>query len=70
MPAKVEILIQVCVNGRAMWRKAKMVKPELSTFMTDREYDHVLDASVRELSQQVKNFKDAENRKKKETVPA
>lgn len=63
MPAKVEMMIQVCVNGRPTWRKAKSMRAELSTRLTDKEYDRVLTAAVFELDNQVKNAD-----KKKELV--
>lgn len=54
MPIKVEMLIQVCINGRPIWRKAKTMKSEMTYQMTDREYDKVLDAGIGELGVQVK----------------
>lgn len=68
MPAKVEILIQVCVNGRPIWRKAKTIRNEMTLRMTDREYDRVLDAGIRELSAQV--HETVAREKKKEPVVA
>jgi hypothetical protein len=65
MSAKVEILIQVCVNGRPLWRKSKVIRPEMSLRMDDREYAAVVDAASRELAMQVKN---AEAKMEKATV--
>lgn len=54
MSARVEMLIQVCVNGRPIWRKAKAMRAELSCQLTDKEYDRVLSAAVFELDAQAK----------------
>lgn len=65
MAVKVEMMITVCINGRPLWRKAKTMRAELTHRMTDKEYDRVLDASIKELSTQVVASKAAEKAKEK-----
>lgn len=60
MPSKAELMIQVCVNGRPLWRKAKVMRGELTHRMTDKEYDRVLSAAIFELDAQVTKAKKAE----------
>ncbi len=54
MPAKVELMVQLYVNGRPIWRKARVVKTELTYRMDDKEYGEVVDAAARELAEQVR----------------
>lgn len=65
---KVEMLVQVCINGRPIWRKAKPMRNELSAQMTDKEYGYVVDAAIRELSVQAKGFKERVAEKEKVTA--
>lgn len=58
MAIKVEYFLQICINGRPVWRKAKQVRPELSQQMGDAEYDRVLDAGIVQLNKEVKTFKE------------
>lgn len=57
MPMKVELFMQLMVNGRPIWRMARTTKPELTLKMTDEEYGKVLYAAAAELSKQVKEYK-------------
>lgn len=50
---KVELMVQVCINGRPIWRKARQMKRELSHLMTDKEYDRVCAAGIAQLSKEV-----------------
>lgn len=70
MSVKVEMLIQVCIGGRPIWRKAKAIRPEHTARLTDKEYDKVLNVATAELATQVKEFKVREAAKEKETVKA
>lgn len=54
MSAKVEMLIQVCINGRPIWRKAKTMRAEMTQLLSDKEYDRVLEAGIAELGTQIK----------------
>ncbi len=60
MSAKVELLVQVCINGRPIWRKAKTIRPELTYQMTDKEYAKVVDAATVELNAQIKDARPKE----------
>jgi hypothetical protein len=57
---KIEILIQLCVNGRPLWIKSRPTKPENTYRMTDKEYDRVISAAERELTLQIGLFKKKE----------
>ena len=70
MSAKVEMLIQVCINGRPLWRKAKTMRGELTYKMTDREYDRVLDATISDLGVQVKQKRARDEEKEKADAAA
>lgn len=70
MPVKVEMLIQVCVGGRPIWRKAKAMRPELTIRLTDKEYDKVLGVAVAELATQAKDFEKREAAKEREAAKA
>lgn len=65
MATKVEMMIQVSINGRPTWRKLKVIKPEMSFRMTDKEYASVLTVATTELAQQIKTY-----RAKQEKEPA
>lgn len=52
---KAEMLIQVCINGRPIWRKSKVLRPEMTHLLSDKEYDRVLDAGITELGSQIKS---------------
>lgn len=54
---KVEMLVQVCINGRPIWRKAKVMRNDLSLQMSDREYAKIVDAALVELGTQAKEFR-------------
>lgn len=60
MAIKVEYFLQICINGRPVWRKAKQVRPEMSKQMTEVEYDRILDAGIIQLNKEVKAFKEKE----------
>jgi len=60
MAAKVEMLIQVCVNGRPIWRMAKPMRAELTTRLGDKEYARVVSAAIFELDAQVGKLQKAE----------
>lgn len=75
MSVKVEMLIQVCIGGRPIWRKAKAIRPEHTARLTDKEYDKVLNVATAELATQVKDYELREaarekEAKKKEAVKA
>lgn len=53
MAVKVEMLVQVLVNGRPIWRKARAMRSELTLPMTDKEYDKVVTSAIAELDTQV-----------------
>jgi len=57
MAARVELLVQLCVNGRPMWIKSGLTKAENTLRMTDKEYERVVQAAVRELTLQINAFK-------------
>lgn len=56
-PPNTEMVVQVCVNGRPIWRKTVKMKPTLTTQLTDKEYDRVVKAAVEQLDDEVKAFK-------------
>lgn len=62
---KVEMFIQVCVNGRPIWRKAKTMRPEMTHLLSDKEYDRVLDAGITELGTQIKTVRAKATEKEK-----
>jgi len=57
MAARVELLVQLCINGRPIWIKSGMTKSENTLRMTDKEYERVVQAAVRELTLQINSFK-------------
>ena len=65
---RVELLVQVCINGRPIWVKARSIKPENTVLMTDKEYDRITAATERELNIQAGLFKKKEDESKKEPV--
>lgn len=65
--SKVEIMVQVLIGGRPIWRMIKAVRPELSQKMTDAEYDPVVAAAAKELYDQVKKVR-AKEREEKATA--
>ena len=47
---KVELFLQLCINGRPMWIKSKVTRSENTLRMTDKEYEKVVDAALKELT--------------------
>lgn len=60
---RVEVFVQLTVNGRPMWIKSKRTKPEHTARMTDKEYDRVVDAAIKELGIQSNVFKEKQEAK-------
>lgn len=60
MSAKVEVFVQLCINGRPIWLKSRATKSENTVRMTDKEYDRIAAAAEKELSAQVAQFEKAE----------
>lgn len=49
---KVELFVQLCINGRPIWIKSKRTKSDSTIRMTDKEYEKVVDAAISELTDQ------------------
>ena len=60
MAVKVELFLQLCVNGRPLWMKTRPTKAENTVLMTDKEYDRILVAADKELSIQSNIFHEKE----------
>jgi hypothetical protein len=57
---KVELFVQLCVNGRPLWNMSKSTKSESTLRMTEKEYGRIVDAAIKELSIQTRMHRDRE----------